>query len=247
MLNVVLLVTVLSATSSDDSFDHRHQAFDLLLQRYVRNGSVSYGALLNEHKALQSYTRTLGAVSPAALKRFSREQALAFWINAYNAFTLQLILNHPSVASIRDIRGAWDEHRFEVAGRGRTLNEIEHAIIRREFDEPLIHMVLVCAARSCPVLDSRAFTADDLDARLAAAARRFANDPEKNSFRDGGLAVSPIFEWYGQDFIHRYAPKGSKDPQAAIRGFFSQTLGRPIPPDTPVTYRGYDWRLNGSW
>lgn len=225
-------------------FDHTHAALNRLLAQHVNEGWVNYGTLDEQRHQLSAYAKSL---AQAPVQSFSRDQQLAFWINAYNAFTLQLILEHKPKRSIRDINGAWDKYRFTAGGRALTLNQIEHEIIRKQFNEPLIHMVLVCAAKSCPILESQAFTATDLRERLQQAARRFARDRSKNRYlpKEKKLVVSKIFEWYGDDFVSRYAAGGNK--LDAIRGYFSTFLNEPLPSDLSVTYGDYDWRLNGTW
>ncbi len=248
----VALAAALWLAGPAQAFDHTHGALDQVLRAHVDAGSVRYGALAADRGPLDAYLDSLAVVGSGDVAGFSRAEAMAFWINAYNALTLKVILDHGPVASIRDIDGAWDGIRHDVAGRSLTLNEIEHQILRKHYPDARLHMVLVCAARSCPKLHAGAFTPANLEQRLDAASTGFVGDPERNRFDpgEGELAVSRIFEWYGADFIGQYAKAGNGDDAAAgIRGFFATYLDEPAAGAATVSvgYLDYDWSLNGSW
>lgn len=252
LLALVFAVCAGVTSPARAAFDHSHAALDQVLAQHVHAGWVSYGELAADSAALDGYLLSLAEISAVELSSFDRPQAMALWINAYNALTIRLILDHPDVASIRDIDGAWDSKHFTVAGRSLTLNAIEHDILRVEYPDARLHMVLVCAARSCPELLSDAFTADQLEAQLDAASRSFVADVTRNRFdpMSNTLHVSHIFEWYGGDFVSGYAERGGgSDHAAAIRGFFSVYLEHEAvaSPDVGVEWLDYDWRLNGSW
>ena len=244
--SIAISALLMTASAPAEAFDHTHRAFDQLLRTQVSEGRVQYGALSKNRAGLDSYTRGLATVTPAEEKRFSDRQALAFWINAYNALTLQLVIDEAPKKSIRDLGDPWKTFSFDVAGRKLTLDQIEHQIVRKRWKDPRIHAVLVCAAKSCPILESRVFVAATLDARLEAAARRWARDPSKNRREGGKLRVSRIFEWFGQDFVGRYG-NGSEAVPDAVRGFLSHFLGEDIPATEPIEYMSYDWSLNGAW
>jgi hypothetical protein len=234
-----------TAPSASDST--RHAAFDRLLERFVDSqGDVDYAALQAQaDTVLAPYLQTLAEARPSAL---DREARLAFWINAYNAYTLKLIVDHYPVASIRDIDGPPDGGTpFErpvgpVADTVRTLDEIEHEIIRVRFDEPRIHFALVCAAKSCPRLRREAYTGPQLDAQLDAQARRFLHAPSKNRIPagDGTIALSRILKWYGSDF----GPTPTA-VQRALAPYFKGTVRDSLGEGAyEVRYRPYDWTLN---
>jgi len=249
---VALAVGLGLAAPVNAAFDHSHAQLDRLLRAHVKAGSVNYGKLERARAELDAYVATLTAVSEEEATAFSRPQTKAFWINAYNALTLQLILDQRPKQSIRDIDGPWDKFHFKVAGREVSLNDIEHKILRPRYQDPRLHAVLVCAARSCPILESRAFTAKGLERRLDSASSRFAKDSSRNRFDAAGktLHVSKIFEWYGDDFIARYAKLGGgSDKDAAIRGFLATELSTPAAAasDVQIRYLDYDWSLNGNW
>ncbi len=233
-------------------FDHRHALLDAVLRTHVSGGAVAYGALAADRGGLDSYLAGLAAVTPAELAGFEREQAMAFWINAYNAATLRLILDNGPLASIRDIEEPWDRPTFSLAGQQVTLNHIEHEILRKQYPDARLHMVLVCAARSCPDLRSSAYVAGKLEEQMDTASREFVGDGERNRFDAGARAlhVSRIFEWYGGDFVSQYAERGGGGDEAAgIRGFFASHLANDAvaSPDVTVHWLEYDWALNGSF
>ena len=247
---IVVLVTAVPSASRAASFDHTYRALDKVLHTYVKDGLVAYGTLKRNRKNLDAYTDSLETLSIKTLAGFSQKQAMAFWINAYNALTLRLILDEQPQRSIRDLKHPWKKKRFTIAGKLMSLDDIEHAILRKTYRDGRLHAVLVCAARSCPILESHAFLPDRLEEQLEYAAQRFARDTQRNRYDAKGkeLQISRIFEWYGQDLIEQYARTQQKpNKEAAIRSFFEHFLKRDIPADTRISYLDYDWTLNGSW
>lgn len=229
-----------------------HSAFTELLQTYVNDdGMVDYAALQEAHDdALMPYLQMLAETDPSAL---DREARLAFWINTYNALTLKLIADHYPVESIKDITPAggpsipklnapWFVEVGEVAGQMRTLDEVEHEIIRKRFDEPRIHFALVCAAVSCPRLRQEAYTGARLDAQLDEQARTFLHASAKNQIPAGAetIRLSRIFQWFEEDF---------GDDTAAVQRYlaphFDGTVQQRLQQAAyAVDYLDYDWRLN---
>ncbi|MEP0986151.1 DUF547 domain-containing protein [Ekhidna sp.] len=220
----VFFITILMSFGLFSQSGVSHNAFDQLLQKYVEDeGMVDYKGLKAERSELKSYLSTLENNAPQ--KSWTRDQKLAYWINAYNAYTLELILEHYPVESIKDIGStikipfvstAWDIKFINIGGEEYDLNNIEHGIIRKDFDEPRIHFALVCAAVSCPKLQNRAYLPEKLDEQLTKAAKEFLSNPAKNRFKNENQAtLSKLFNWYGGDFkndgtlieyINRYAP-----------------------------------------
>lgn len=160
-----------------------HALFTRVLSQHVVRGEVDY-ASLKDDKRFEDYIAALSKAKPGAIR--DEKERLAFWINAYNAFTIKLILDHYPVKSIRDITqgeaGPWDIVWIEIGGKKFSLNQIEHEIIRKEFDEPRIHAALVCAAKSCPPLRSAAYTGSHLDAELNDNMIMFLHDASKNRY-----------------------------------------------------------------
>lgn len=232
-------------------FDHDHSAWTAILRRYVTGGSVDYAAIRRTGRGeTRAYLRSLESVCPSDVESFTRAQKLAFWINAYNAYTVELILDHYPLTTIRSIGllpgAAFREEFIELPHRGSrpmSLNDIEHGILRREFHEPRIHFAIVCASKSCPRLRSEAYRADVLDAQLDDAARSFIRDPEKNRFEAGTrtLYLSPIFEWFREDFERDGTTLTAFVAQFADHEMANATSSG----DVPVRFLDYDWSLNG--
>lgn len=208
-----------------------HAAYDRLLQRYVSDrGLVNYKSWKNnadDLKTLRDYTAQFAQTGKAA----TAHEKAASLINAYNAFTLLWMLDHYPVSSIKDTPNPWDAKRWNIAGRHVSLNEIEHDTLRPEFGYR-VHAVLVCAAKSCPPLWNRAYTAGTLDEQLDDAMRRWLARADLNRFDPSTkqIELSKIFSWYKQDF----------DDLPAILARYG-----PSPcPQCRVSYADYDWRLN---
>jgi len=212
--------------------------FDGILKAYVQNGQVDYGALRSDRLPLNQYLSLAGAVKESEFRSWSRNRQLAFLINLYNASTLQLILDHDPVESIKQIgsffKGPWDQPAVTLFGRTTTLNDLEHNIIRKQFREPRIHMALVCAAKGCPHLRSEAYAAARLEEQLADQSRRYLHSPAGLVMeRDTGrVFLSSIFKWYGSDF-------------PSIPGFVETYYGESIR-GLKIRYLDYDWSLNGK-
>ena len=252
-----------SSESTATGFDHRHAAWDALLRKHVvvaAGGNASalrYAALQAQRAALRGYLDSLSTVSPASYGAWSKAQQLAFLINAYNAFTVELILTrYPDLTSIKDlgsfVQSPWKKKFFMLLGQERSLDELEHGMIRAPgvFDDPRIHVAVVCASIGCPMLRNEAFVAESLDAQLDDAMRRFLSDRSRNRFdaAAGTLWVSKIFDWYRKDFEqghhgitslqvlfdrHAEALAATARAQADIRA------GR-----YKLAFLDYDWTLN---
>ena len=195
----------------------------------------------------------LDRLAQASLEGQGEKDRLAFWINAYNAYTIEQVIAHRERASIRNIRtsrggapidGPWSERMVHAAGRTLTLDEVEHQVIRKEFREPRVHFALVCAAVSCPPLRREAYTGKHLDEQLDAQARVFLASPERNRVDAASRTVflSPVFGWYRDDFggtnegIGRFlAPYFPPGPERELL-----ESGRFERRET-----AYDWALNG--
>jgi hypothetical protein len=210
----------------------------------------------------------LDRTDPAAQAKWPEADPIAFWINAYNALTLKTIIDHYPIQSswwtsrfypknrIRQIDGVWDKLKFGVIGKEMTLDEIEHQVLRKKFHEPRIHMALVCAAMGCPPLRNEPYEGTKLDAQLGDQARKFLHNPAKFSINAGKrqVEVSPIFKWFGEDFVPAYG--GSADffrhskKESAFLNFIAQYAPEADAKylrsgtDYSVSHKGYDWSLN---
>jgi hypothetical protein len=218
-----------------------------VLARYVARGLVDYKGLKGHAGPLTDYVHRLATVDTTG---WSRTRQVAFWINAYNALTLERVVRAYPVTSITKIKptlgvlpgkGVWKEP-VRVAGGATTLDAIEHEILRARFGEPRIHFAINCASKSCPPLASRPYTAQGLDAELDAAARGFIGDPRFNEFDEppAPLRLSKIFEWYGDDFV-----RAAGSVPAYLRRYLSpERAARLVPEGARVTFLPYDWSLN---
>lgn len=222
------ITTVKSVTHTNDE----HEAFDQLLRKYVSStGKVDYEGLSDHHGQLKSYIRKMGEAAPS--RGLSKYKQLAYWINLYNAATLDLVLSHYPLKSIRDIDDPWDIAFVEVEGEKYSLNNIEHDIIRERFDEPRIHFAVNCAAVSCPKLRNEAYTADQLKSQLDDQADFFINKSGKNNISAGRLELSKIFKWYKGDFTKN----------GSLNDFIADYTAISID-KTDITYLEYNWSLN---
>jgi len=198
-----------------EPFDHEHATWNLLVKNNVhwnlnRTASlVNYAGFQKTHDFLKRYLFSLSAVTRTEFDTFRREQQLAFLINAYNAFTVELILTeYPEVTSIKELgslfSSPWKRKFFLLLGESQNLDGIEHELIRGSgrYDEPLIHFAVNCASIGCPALLDEAFVAKKLDQQLLESTERFLSDRSRNRFdaRTGTLEISSIFDWYAEDF-----------------------------------------------
>jgi hypothetical protein len=209
-----------------------HSAWNDILQQYVSSsGNVYYSRLKNTEAKLDAYLVTLAEATPD--QSWSRNEAMAYWINAYNAYTVKRILDNWPVKSIMDLDGGktWDVKWIKLGGNTYSLNEIEHEILRPKYGDARIHFAVNCAAASCPPLANKAFTAGNLNGMLDNLTRRFINNDRYNRIEVGDVKVSKIFDWYGGDFGN-------------LRNYLNQYLKDPIPEHTEISFQEYDWSLN---
>jgi hypothetical protein len=234
------------------TFDHAHGAWSSVLGRHVRDGRVDYAGLSRARGDLDAYLATLQGVTREGYATWNREERLAFWINAYNAYTIRLVLDHYPVSSIKKIGGLF-KSPFAIEfiplrglrGKDLSLNDVEHEILRREFDEPRIHFAIVCASKGCPPLRAEAYRAADLDRQLDENARAFLADREKNriDLENRTLYLSPIFEWFEGDFV-----KSAGSVPAFVARFVDEKTGASLRDGGKWSVKDtqYDWDLNGE-
>lgn len=210
-----------------------HSAFNTLLQSYVNSkGLVDYKGMKSKLGELTAYTDKLSNNVPDV--KATDNEKLAFWINAYNANTIKLILENYPVKSINDIAGGkpFDKKFITIGGESLSLNDIENNKIRKQFDEPRIHFAVNCAAQSCPPLWNQAWTADNLKSTLEKRAKSFINNSNYNQLSTNKAAISKIFEWYAKDF------------PSDIISYINRYSNNQVSSGTKVTYKDYDWALN---
>jgi uncharacterized membrane protein YdjX (TVP38/TMEM64 family) len=262
ILVAVLLSTGLitwTGVANAESFDQSYAGFDALLKRFVSDGRVDYNGLRSDPQALVRYLEDAAGVEKAHFNDWMESERLSFLINLYNAATLKLIVDHYPVRSIKKIgsifRGPWDQRVVRLFGEVITLNNLEHDIIRKQYNEPRIHLALVCAAKGCPKLRSEAYVAERLDGQLDDQSRDYLSSPAGLHIDRGRQIVyfSSIFKWYGEDFITGYSPasefSGLDQTERAVANFSSRYLSAPDrnylkAGGYSVKYLDYDWSLN---
>ena len=244
-------------------FDQSHKAFDDVLKKnvtYLAGGNasqISYAGVLRDRAALSAYLESVTAVTEATYKGWNKNQQLAFLMNAYNAYTIELILTkYPNLKSIRELGGTfskpWALKFFKLFGKDMTLDGIEHDMIRAEgvFNDPRIHVGVVCASIGCPMLRNEAFTAEKVDAQLDDGMQRFLSDKSRNRYNAEKkvLEISKIFDWYKKDFTKGYKGFGSLE---ATLGKYADKLASDAAAQAEIktgkvaiTYLDYDWNLN---
>jgi hypothetical protein len=231
-----------------------HAAWTTILGERVRGDRFDYAGLVRDRSALDGYLARLEAVSPSELGSWSKPEQKAFFINAYNAYVVSLIVDNYPLASINDLSTkkleVWDKpfiplgEHLEADRETLSLNELEHELLRERYPDARIHVAVNCASEGCPPLRNAAFTGKDLDEQLDEQARKFVADGERMKLlrRKQRLEVSKIFEWFAEDFerdagsvqawIQRYAP-GTDEERAWIGKAKVKTLE-------------YSWKLNDA-
>ena len=232
---------------------------DVLQTAVDDRGLVDYESLKSDPSKLDALVEAIAAVVPESLESLPEADRIAFWINAYNILTIEAVVDHYPVKSIKDIgsffQSVWDKLKFQAAGNEVTLNDIENKILRKKFDEPRIHMAINCASMSCPKLRREPYTGDKLDAQLDDQAKGFLSDAKNYRIDMQSVTVylSSIFKWFGEDFVSKYgseAPRnGIGKEEDAVLNFIDPYLddvGQKILllPNLKINYLDYDWDLN---
>lgn len=236
------------------AFDHQHTAWNEVLKRHVKGDDFDYAALAQDRTKLNTYLGQLQAVMPPELKSWTKQQRFAFWINAYNAYTIAKVVENYPIDSIKDlstglfgVNSIFDKefiplsaHHPEGKSDLLSLNDIEHGILRKRFPDARVHAAINCASKSCPPLRGEAIVAGRLDLQLDAQMKAFVNDSTRNliDVENGKLRLSKIFDWFDDDFerdagsvrdyLLRYAPS---EKHAFLR-------------KAKIKYLDYDWSLN---
>jgi hypothetical protein len=256
-------LAALPPRASARGFDHGYSQLDALLRRQVAWGpagvssTVSYRGLAAERNELRKVLDDFASVTMPEYEAFRRDEKLAFLINAYNAFTLELVLTkYPDLKSIKDlgslVQSPWKRRFFRLLGDERHLDWVEHEMIRAPgaFDEPRIHFAVVCASVGCPALRPEAFVAARLEQQLEDSTRRFLRDRSRNRYnpRAGRLEVSKLFDWYRADFER--SPRGAGSREAFLGRYADLLADEPKDQQLvregrlPIVYLDYDWSLN---
>jgi hypothetical protein len=265
MVRILLFLWLaLAPLAAAAEFDHSHRTWERLLREHVilidggKASQSAYAGFARDRAALGAYLASLSAVTRRGFDDWSKPQQLAFLINAYNAFTVELILrNYPGIGSIRDLgniifNSPWKRRFFTLLDEPQHLDGIEHDIIRKRgaYDDPRIHFAVNCASIGCPMLREEAYVADRLDAQLEEQTARFLSDRSRNRYdaARGVLEVSMIFDWYASDFSS--GPKGIESVEqflARYAGLLADGIGAQKlirAGEAPIRFLEYDWALN---
>jgi len=247
------------------ALDHSHKAWDDLLKKhvtYIEDGNasrVSYAGFMKDRAALKQVLDTYSAVTKAEFDTWTKPQQQAFLINAYNAFTIEKILTrYPDIKSIRDFGSVfgnpWKDKFFNLFGQPAYLDFIEHETLRKEgvYDDPRVHVAVVCASIGCPMIRNEAFVPEKIEAQLEDGMKRFLGDRKRNRYnpQSGKLEISKIFDWYGKDFEKGH--KGFTSVKQALSKYADQLADKPEDrarvrdQKAEVAFLDYDWSLNDS-
>jgi hypothetical protein len=247
------LPTPLAARQASPGFDHSYAGWSEVLRTCVRDDGFDYAKLKQDRPKLDAVLAELKAVTPEELAGWSEKQRFAFWINTYNAFCIQKVVDNYPLGSIRKLDGAFGlssvfdkgfipmkAHHPAKKNEALSLNDIEHEILRRQFKDARLHAAINCASKSCPPLRGEAFTAEELDAQLDEQMRAFANDPARNRLDPikKELAVSEIFKWFAEDF-----ERDAKSVKEFLLRYATPDKAELIK-STKIRYLDYDWSLN---
>jgi hypothetical protein len=258
-LVAIVLLCLQAITTADEVFDPNHTTYDKVLKEFVKDGLVNYAGLKQNPQQLKQYLNDLSQVKKDIFKKWDKDRQLAYLINLYNAATLKLIVDNYPIESIKEIgsffKGPWNQNVVKLFGDTITLNTLEHEIIRKDYDEPRIHIALVCAAKGCPPLRSEPYIGKKLDVQLDEQSKIFLRGSTGLQIDRQNKIVyaSSIFKWYGEDFINKYTPNsGFKDfnkTEQAFLNFCSLYLSQADQKylqtgDYSIKYLDYDWSLN---
>ncbi len=257
-------VTSSAQKTNADAFDHSYLAYENVLREHVVGARVDYSKLLSNRAALDAVVEEIGAATMPQLERWTEEQQIAYWLNAYNAFTLQAIVDHYPIDggwlsflrwaprnSIKQIDGVWSQRRWMVGGLEMTLDEIEHERLRTHYTEPRIHFALNCASISCAVLRRKPYVGSQLDRQLVLAARDFLANERGLQVDGDTLLVSSVLNWFGDDFIEQYSTlvDGGSAKDRALLGVIAkygpaEASQLAQSGNARIRFLSYDWSLN---
>ncbi len=261
---LISLLSLIISQSALAGYDSKHATLTELLKMHVKSGVVNYEGIKSESTKLDSYLAQVKSVSKEQYASFSKPEQMAYLINAYNAYTLKMIIDFYPVQSIRDIgplvggslfnknSKQWRISEYEVngkkftlqaMGKAITLDDIEHENLRPIFKDARVHFALICGAISCPFLQSEAYTAKNLSEQLDSQGNQFLADPFRNRFNEteNRLYLSKIFDWFSDDF-----KRDAGSVKDFIRKYLPKTVQAKINEETSISHLDYDWSLNNK-
>lgn len=224
-----------TASEVDENYDfHEYAKLNSFLSTYVSaNGNVNYASIKSNKSQLEDILKEFESNFPGT--GWSTAQKLTYWINAYNIYTIKLIVDNYPTTSITNITAKpWHKTFIKLNGKTYSLNQIENDIIRKQFNEPRVHFALNCASKSCPILLNKAYLPGTVYNQMTAQTKRFLNDSSKNTYGAKEVQISQIFEWYAEDFT-----KGGSTVFDFINKYRTDQLDK-----QKITYQTYSWDLN---
>ncbi|WP_339667905.1 DUF547 domain-containing protein [Dasania marina] len=249
--------------TNDMSQNINHDVWDSLLKQHVqsqdggKSTTVDYQAMMRDRQNLNGYLQSLATISEQQFEQWSKQQQLAFLINAYNAATVALILTAwPDIQSIKELgswfNSPWSKEFVSLLGKTRSLDDIEHNLIRGDgrYNDPRIHFAVNCASIGCPALRAEAYDGDKLDQQLDQQTALFLSDRKRNYVDDKTIKLSSIFKWYRSDFEKGW--KGFFRLEDFLQlhadeiGITASIAKKLTTSDADIDFIDYDWRLNGK-
>jgi hypothetical protein len=245
-----------ASQASSGTFDQNHALWTKVLAAHVRDDGFDYAKLKADRGDLDRYVASLEAVKPEEFAKWSKPDRFAFWIDAYNAYTIRLVVDKYPIESIKDVgnilKSVWDREIVSLAALAPelkkdklTLNDVEHKILRPVFTDARVHAAINCASRGCPPLRAEAFRGAVLDAQLDDQVSRWLHDPQRNKFDESKskLLISKIFDWFKEDFVRD-------------AGSVPAWIAKHVPEHRPwltdpkrkldIEYADYSWKLNDA-
>jgi hypothetical protein len=261
MVRAALLILILLFGHNVQGADFNHNEWDNLLQEHVRvldGGAVTqvdYDGMLADRDTLRTYLRGLATIEQEEFDSWPVDHQLAFLINAYNSWTVELVLTgYPGLDSIKDLgalfQSPWEKRFIPLLGKERTLDEIEHQLIRGSgrYNDPRIHFAVNCASIGCPALRAEAYGGSELQRQLGEATALFLKDRNRNRLVDEVLEISPIFKWYGEDFSRGWKDVSSLAAfladHAADLGLTESEREKLVNGNIKIKFLRYNWKLN---
>ncbi len=227
----LFIILSFSQLQAQNTFDH--SAWDqALILNVSDDGKVNYDGFMKDSSQLYKYFKQLSENPPQ--ENWTREEKMAYWINAYNAYTIKLVMDSYPLKSIKDLKDPWGKKFFKIDSEWYSLADLEHKILRK-FGDPRIHFAINCASISCPIVWNRAYTGDNLQNALDHQTSQFINDPQRNTINDNVVKVSELFNWYKKDF---------KVNGGDVKDFINRYATVKIGDQKKKGYRKYDWGLN---
>ncbi len=235
-----VIATISLSLNNLSAFDQNHQKLTSLVSETAGPIGVHYKKLKTQHSAIKSYLKDLADVEYSTFKIWKTSDQLAFLINLYNASTLDLVLDHYPIKSLKDEvggkKGPWKINSVKIFGKSISLDTLEHEFIRKHYNEPRIHFALNCASEGCPPLRREAYTGIKLEKQLDEQTRKFLANKKVNLLSGNSLKISPLFDWFKDDFV-----KKSGSVEAFLNPYFSKEITKG---KFKISYTDYGWNLN---